>query len=212
MDLFLAGLKQLNVVVATVLVVYAWTVLIKDRSKLLFLAMMLSFTVSTVLFFPEGEINEWVKHAPFYLGQLLLFLFVHSLGDSKKEKKPALIKSAAVKPVAVAIGLGATEAQVITSGTEHILAAPLFLLLGFSLLLKLVFTKHKQTKIMVLYFLLASMALTMIHVVEFFVESKGFIQFLHGEPVEVVELLWFYLACALFALGLRKYRSVAPGI
>lgn len=210
MDLLLAGLKQLNVVLATTLVVYAWTILPRRNQRLLFLFMLLAFTISTVLFFPEGEVNEWVKHAPFYIGQVLFFAFVFSLNMSRDDKK-LMAKKGKTASTMPALFFAATQGVQTsnTSGTEHILVAPLFLLIGASLIVKLVVTKQRYMRQAILFFLLAGTLLTMIHVTEFYIESKGYIPLLQGEPVEVVELLWFYGACAFFMLGLRKYRHVA---
>ena len=208
MDIFLAGLKQLNVVVGSVLVVYAWSVLVKPVHRLLFLMMMLFFTVSTVLFFPQGEVNEWLKHAPFYIGQVLFLLLMHVLDFSQ----PATVQKRAgtsLKSVKViAIGVGVAEPSVVTardSGLQHILVVPLFVVLGFTLLMKMARSHSKPARLVIGYFLMASASLTMIHVFEYFVESKDYVPFLQGSGVEMVELFWFYLSCVLFWLALKRY-------
>ena len=208
MDIFLAGLKQLNVVVGSVLVVYAWSVLVKPVQRLLFLTMMLFFTVSTVLFFPQGEVNEWLKHAPFYIGQVLFLLLMYVLDFSQsatgQKRAEASLKSIGV----TAIGVGATEPSAATardSGLQHILVVPLFIVLGFTLLIKMTRSHSKQACLVIGCFLLASASLTMIHIFEYFVESKDYVPFLQGSGVEMVELFWFYLSCVLFWLALKRY-------
>lgn len=207
MDLILAGLKQLNVVTGSVLVVYAWSVLPRFRLRVLFLGMMLGFTISTVLYFPQGEINEWVKHAPFYVGQVIFFLFVYSFkASSFSTKKAAQRQDRSLKLPALML-FGGVELEAVAkpdSGLPHILVLPVFLATGLLIFFKMLTTRLGRFRTIMSYFLFASAALTMIHVVEFIFESHSYFGYLQGASIELLELVWFYVACAFFALALKN--------
>lgn len=209
MDILLAALKQLNVILASLLVVYGWSIFKGARLRILFLGMILSFTVSTVLFFPEGEIDEWLKHAPFYTGQLLYFFFMLQISLTiSNNSRPKDVNK--VMPIGVFLGhIGTIKSQVLAErGIQHILAAPIFLIVALVMFIRVISVSSKTLRVAIGYFLIAGASLSMIHVAEYLVETRGLLPLIHGEAIELIELVWFYLACGLFALGLKKYKTI----
>lgn len=208
MDILLAAVKQLNVIIASLLVVYGWSIFKGAQLRILFLGMMLSFTVSTVLFFPEGEIDEWLKHAPFYAGQLLYFFFMMQISLTSSNNRPKDLKKS--MPIGIFLGgMGTIKSQVLAErGIQHILAAPIFLIVALVMLLRVFSLSSRTLQVVIGYFLVAGASLSMIHVAEYMVETRGLLPVIHGEAIELIELVWFYLACSLFALGLRKYKKL----
>lgn len=203
-------LKIISVVYTLVVIWYGWSRISDHKTKVLFGAMLVCFLLSAVLFFPEGAMSEWAKHSLFYLGQVLFYFFLNRL-IAKRITTPARPTSAL--PTLAAAGAPVEWFTFITDlGLQHIITLPfLFLIITF-IRIQYSFVSSSAIKPMLNIFMLAGFFLTMIHVGEFVVESLGLFPMLEGNPIEITEFFWFYMAMGTYwyAISLLPRSASQP--
>lgn len=172
------------------------------KGRILFSIMLTFFFLSTILFFPEGRINDWNKHIPFYIGQLLFYFWIESIFD-----KPTQSQSQ-TKTVAAAAAIPATGGFVewfnflTDQGLQHVITLPFLILIIAIIRVRFAYIPtHLKSTLNIL--IVAALSLTIIHVGEFVVESQNWLPFLE-EWIEIIEFLWYYLALGLFAIGVKR--------
>ena len=170
--------------------------------RIIFILMLIFFFLSTMLFFPEGRINDWLKHIPFYIGQFLFYLWLESIFGKVSQSQSQ------TKEVAAAAALPATGGLVdwfnflTDQGLQHIITLPFSILIIAIIRVRFTYiSTHLKSTLNIL--ILAAISLTMIHVGEFVVESQAWLPFLE-EWIEIIEFLWYYLGLGLFAFGVKK--------
>lgn len=165
--------------------------------------MLIFFFLSTILFFPEGKINDWLKHIPFYIGQFLFYLWLESIfgkTNSQSQSQTKVVAQAATLPAAG--GLAEWLNFLTDQGLQHIITLPFSILIIAIIKVRFDYIPtHLKSTLNIL--ILAVLSLTMIHVGEFVVESQAWLPFLESS-IEVIEFLWYYLALGLFAFGVKK--------
>ncbi len=191
------------------LAVAVWSTpkLAKTKVKVVFVAMLISFFLSTILFFPEGRINDWLKHIPFYFGQFLLYLFLVNIIEaySPIEKKPQ--SSPQPRLAVLPVGFVNWFNFLTDQGLQHVITLPLFFLIVTVVRIQYLYIESPAFKTVLNLFMAAGGALVMIHIGEFVVESQGWLPFLE-ELIEIIEFLWYYLALILIGLGVSKLTKV----
>ncbi len=219
MDLLFAVLKQLNVVIACAIILYAWGAFNSFKTRMLFAAMLMAFMVSTVLFFPEGEGNEWAKHVPFLAGQVLFLCFMLSLRPSsgvasnrkmlaQRGFAPLIFTMASMLHDSQDMGASTTK-YVESHGYQHVVPVPLFVIVCMTGVVRVLVSRSRQLRFSGGYMIAGLFFLTCIHINEYAVETKGYFPSLNGDPTELLEFVWFYIGCVCFVLGVRAYKRIS---
>lgn len=181
----------------------------------LFIAMIVFFFVSTIFYFPEGVLNDWYKHIPFYAGQILFYFFIQEViqhyGNSKVPSRENWYHIvAAGAPVTVSHEFVDWFTFVTLEGLQHIITLPLYILIVVFARLHFGSIKSDSLKHVLNICILAGFFLTIIHVGEFIVEAQGLLLFLDGNPIEIIEFLWYYVALLLFGLSIHTLSKLSP--
>jgi hypothetical protein len=194
--------KIISGVLSALIILYGWGKL-AGKQRVIFALMISFFFLSTVLFFPEGVVNDWFKHLPFVVGQFFFYLLLGSFVKSW-QRSPTAPSPTAATALAVPTWFESLTEQ----GLQHILVLPFFLLIWGVVGIKgSQLNKNRRSHLNI--WLLAGFFLTLIHIGEFLVESQGWMPFLDGDPIEVIEFIWYYLAIGTFFLALRKNKKHA---
>lgn len=172
------------------------------KSRIIFSLMLIFFFLSTILFFPEGRINDWNKHIPFYIGQLLFYFWVASIfGKSSQGQSETKTMVAAALP---ATGGFLEWFNFLTDqGLQHVITLPFLILIIAIIRVRFAYIQTAYLRSTLNILIAAALCLTMIHVGEFVVESQNWLPFL-VEWIEIIEFLWYYLALGLFAIGVKR--------
>lgn len=180
--------------------------LVKGKIRINFILMLIFFFLSTMLFFPEGRVNDWLKHIPFYIGQFLFYLWLESIfgNPSQSQSQTKTIVAAAALP---ATGGFVDWFNFLTDqGLQHVITLPFSILIIAIVRVRFAYIPtHLKSTLNIL--VLAALSLTMIHVGEFVVESQAWLPFLE-EWIEIIEFLWYYLALGFFAFGVKKLAQI----
>lgn len=211
MDLLFSILKQINVALACIVVLYAWAVFTTLHARVLITLLIVMFTASTGLYFPEGYTNEWLKHAPFYIGQLCYALFLLAFVNTQKLPRwESIINLLPYVILFIVLGSGTiiSLSALEHHGVQHILAAPFFFISVVVASFKYQLMPKTGRPKAFYYFVLSGLALTFIHVTEYVFETKNLAPSLSGEIIELFEFIWFYIALAIFSLGIAKFNRV----
>lgn len=192
---------------ALILAVSAVAAFRRKTSGILLAATILCLVAYNALpFHAEDGVASWFRHMPVYAGLIALLFFLRSLPQPvQTTDRPRPSVSAAV----VAGGSGTLRdwfSLLTGQGLQHILVLPLFA----AVLIAAVFRSADASPAVqrvIRWFLLAGTAATIIHVMEFLVESQGAFPALMGEPVEVLELTLVYAMLLSFAVGIRAART-----
>ena len=201
MDIFLV-LKIISFLASAGTIYFAVRVLPGAKLKILFTASIAFFFLSTVLYFEEGVVGEWEKHAPFFIGQLFLYFFLTALVKEKistGNKFAGLVVPFSVSDTTRDFFIYSTE-----QGVQHIIVLPLALIVATTISARLIGAEKPAMKPAMRYFFLALFSLVMIHVSEFLIESQGLLPFLDGMGIEMMEFLFFYLALFALSAGLKE--------
>lgn len=213
-------LKLFNIILVVFLILCAHKSLKKLKHKVYFDIMLICYLTSTILFFLEGTRNEWLKHLPFYTGQIFFYLFLSALLAKKYRFEKTLKTRVSLLPLFFIVANNPpkdiqTHADitngwlefVTTQGLQHMLTLPFFVLIASTVR---VYSREIPRKLRPIgnYFLLAGLALTMIHIGEFLVESHGLFPKLNGDPIEVIEIGWFWVASGLLFVALNKLKKL----
>lgn len=199
MDFFI--LKIVSGILSLGVVTFAWNRL-SGNDRVFFILMIGFFFVSTVYFFSGGVINEWLKHLPFFTGQIFLYFFISSLIKTwQKAPAPSVTLTAGfVVPTWFAL--------LTKQGLQHILVLPLFLLFWGAISIK---GSQLDSKLrsQLNAWLLGGFFLVLIHIGHFVVEAQEWVPFLNGRPIDIIEFFWYYLAMVTFAIALNKNKKHA---
>ncbi len=170
--------------------------------------MLVVFFLSTMFFFPEGRINDWLKHIPFFIGQFLFYLWLESIfGKSAQNQSQT-------QGMAQVVALPATGSftewfNFLTDhGIQHIIALPFYMLIMAAISVRFSYIQSTPFRSTLNLLMLAALSLTMIHIGEFVVESQNWLPFLI-DWIERIEFLLYYLALGLFALGIKKLAQTS---
>lgn len=211
--------KLLSLLFSCTLIMYSLKTILDKKARTFFILMILSFFSSTILFFPEGRINDWIKHVPFFIGQLFLYYFLSSLLTKYTHAETAPSTPRPTVPASGApFSVGALAATddwfnfLTDQGLQHFLAVPLFFVIVTNIRLHYPQIRSALFRSILNLSLLAGASLTMIHLGEFIVESQHLLSFLEGDPIEIIEFLWYYAACVLFFIMLKKMSSFQSSI
>lgn len=216
MGLFLAAnliaiFKSVNALLVAGLIAVGLRKLRSRAQKITFTAMLLFFLSSTLFFSEEGLANDWTKHSLFYIGQLFFYFFLSNLiksyfkNEEIKEDSARRGAGHAVAPAVIAVPLSFTDwfSFLTQQGLQHILTVPIFLLIVTIVRIQYLSIESKHFKQALNLFLWAALALLLIHIGEFMIESQELIPSL-AEKSEFIEFLWFYLGMLLFYMGMKK--------
>lgn len=206
-DTILTILKIISFIFTLTLVIWGTPKLTKSKVKGIFVVMLGSFFLSTVLFFPEGRINDWLKHIPFYFGQFFLYLFLANIIEaySPISKKP---QSSPQPQLALIPGGFSNWFNFLTDqGLQHLITLPFLFLIVTVIRIQYLYIESAAFKSALNLFMLAGTALVMIHMGEFVVENHGWLPFLE-EAIEVIEFLWYYLGLILIGFAVSKLTKV----
>ncbi len=175
------------------------------KGRIIFSLMLGSFFLSTILFFPEGRINDWLKHIPFYFGQLLFYLWLENIfGKTSRTQAGGLAQAVAVPTTG---GFIEWFNYLTDQGLQHIITLPFLILIVAAVRVRFGYIASSHLKTTLNIILLAAASLTMIHVGEFVVESQAWLPFLESS-IEVIEFLWYYLALGLFAISVKRLSQI----
>ncbi len=193
--------KVISFILTVAVIVWGVKKLEAGRGRTIFCAMLIFFFLSTMLFFPEGRVNDWLKHLPFFIGQLLFYFWLVSIfGKSSQPKTKGTAHAVAVPATG-----GFTEwfNYLTDQGLQHIIALPFLILIIAVVRVRYAYIQSSYLKSTLNLLLLAAGFLTMIHVGEFVVESQGWLPFLE-KWIEQIEFVLYYLAIGLFAIGIKR--------
>lgn len=210
-------LKFISGILTFLLLFFSWRLTIDKKAKVLFSLMLLFFLLSVILFFPEGYISDWLKHIPFFIGQLLFCIFLwHCINHFMIDKDQSPAQGSVAQYVA---GLGAGSYKIVEDtssdwfgfitqqGVQHIIALPFLFLIISLIRVQYNFISSHQNKSILNMFLAAGVCLTIIHIGEFVVESQNWIPALEGETIEIIEFMWYYSALFLFFFALKRLNT-----
>jgi hypothetical protein len=196
--------KVISFVLTFVVALWGIKKLGPGKGRIIFSFMLGSFFLSAMLFFPEGRINDWLKHIPFYFGQLLFYFWLENIFGKTSRTQAGGLAQAVVVPTTG--GFIEWFNYLTDQGLQHILTLPFLILIVAVIKVRFGYIQSNlKTTLNIL--LLAATALTMIHVGEFVVESQNWLPFL-VEWIEQIEFLWYYLALGLFALGVKRLSQI----
>lgn len=205
--------KIISLLLSILVILYSLRTISKTKVRILFIIMIASFFLSTILFFPEGRINDWMKHLPFYVGQLFFYFFLSSLlseytppNNSVPSPKP-IVPTTQIAASFIGSGIDEWFNFLTDQGLQHFLAVPLFLLVMMNIQIHFPSIKDAIFRRILTIFLIAGTCLTMIHLGEFIVEAQDWMPFLEGNPIEIIEFIWYYSAVILFIFGLHILHS-----
>ncbi len=191
------------------LAVLAWGIkkLEAGRGRIIFCAMLIFFFLSTMLFFPEGRVNDWLKHIPFFIGQFLFYLWLESIFGKSAQNK---FQTQGMAQVAVLPATGSFTEWfnfLTDQGLQHIIVLPFYMLIMAVISVRFAYIQSTPLRSTLNLLMLAALFLTMIHIGEFVVESQAWLPFLENW-IEIIEFLLYYLALGFFALGIKKLAQV----
>lgn len=181
---------------------------IKDPSiRTLFVIMLALFILSTALSFSQGRLNDWIRHIPFYGGQLVLFLLVKELiieygnkkNNSSQQVVPALFLGGSSY-----FGIGDFISYLTDQGIQDILTLPLTILVGMYVWVRYPYIENASLKKALLFFVSGGSLLTLIYVLEFFIDAQNIMPFLVGFPLTISGFALYYLALFCFGMGVGK--------
>lgn len=215
--------KIFNTILTVLLIVWGISKFPHQATRNMFVAMLCAFLLATLFFLPEdGAAAEWLRHLPFYIGQVLFVIFVtyiiryhYELPESTAERTP-LDKSGQLPTSLAAMslpflsleGIGSGLRILTDEGMQHFLTLPIFLVVLAVVRAQFPYIHSKGVRQALKFFTWAAGALTMIHISEFIVENQELIPFLEGDPIELIEFFWFYLALFLFVVGIKRLPSI----
>jgi hypothetical protein len=172
---------------------------LRGSKKLIFTLMIVSFYLSAILFFPEGVLNDWFKHIPFFFGLFFFYLLLSKIVRNDENNKPS-------QNLAIYFASTPYWFEALTErGLQHIIVLPFTLLIWGVVSIKGSRLPQVQRSELRLW-LLAGLSLTLIHVGEFVVESQGWLGFLESS-IEFIEFGWYYLAMLIFFFSVRKHSQ-----
>lgn len=212
----LLSLKFINVLIASILALFAWDILEKTSSKLLFTCMVAGYSISTILFFPEGEINEWLRHSPFYIAQILFYYYFKSVfsqlkNESRGEAQPTPVVRSTTNALFVATHTTSNKSGLLNMasgyGFQHLVTLPLVAVVTIAVALNIPKPVDSNLARMYRNLLIAAWSLTMIHVGEYLVETQDLFPALGGSTIELIEILWFYIGSIMIWFSLRNYLN-----
>jgi len=181
----------------------------------IFIAMIVSFFLSTVLYFPEGVLNDWYKHVPFFTGQILFYFFLQEVirfySESNPTSRGEVYVAAGVSGAASTVGIADWFSFITEEGLQHIITLPLLLMVVIFSRLHFGSIKSKSVKHILNICIFAGFFLTVIHVGEFVVEAQGLLPMLESS-IEIIEFLWYYLALIMFGVSIHKLSKLQPSI
>lgn len=176
------------------------------------------FVLSTLgLLYPENEVGNWLRHIPFYMGQIVFYFFLRRIitvyenvgGESEDSLAPPKEFTHQI------VGTWGWASFLTQQGLQHILTVPLFFLVLTTVQIYKGIVRSPYLKSCLHLLLIASCFLTMIHIQEFVVHSQHWITFIHHEVLQYLELFWFgsallsmYFAIDILGKGIK--RSVSP--
>lgn len=202
-------LKIVSLVVTLLLIVYGFIRLPTTKTRLSFTLMNGFFLFSALLFWPEGVVSEWLKHIPFYIGQFWLYLFLHYLTQTLAHDSKKIITILDKKLERVAHGVMMANAGgnswftlITEQGLQHILTVPLMCAITALTVLRLGDIAASMVRRSIVVFLISGAAFMMIHFGEFVVEAQGWLPILEGEPIEIIEFVWYFTGMGLSFYGL----------
>lgn len=215
MDIFII-LKIISFLLTIGVSLWGWYKLPNKKIKIFFLLTLGCFFLSTVLFFPEGNINDWLKHIPFYVGQFLFYLFIKGVINFylNQEKKSSSLVSSSILPQVVIVNVASDQLEfthwfdfLTEQGLQHIITLPFLFLIISVIRVRYIYIQSKAFIAVLNFFMFAATLLTLIHVGEFVVESQQWLPFLENS-IEYVEFILFYLALLFLWLAIQKLRMV----
>lgn len=181
---------------------------IKDPSiRTLFVIMLGLFILSTALSFSQGRLNDWIRHIPFFGGQLVLFLLVKELIYEYADKK-----NNSLKQVVPSLFLGGSSyfgiddfiSYLTDQGIQDILTLPLTILVGMYVWVRYPYIQNAALKKALLFFVGGASLLTLIYVLEFFIDAQNLVPFLADFPLKLSGFVLYYLALFCFGMGVGK--------
>lgn len=202
-------LTILSIITTLALVYYAWKKLASNTLRAYFIIMIVFFILPMVMPFGETRTDTWMKHLLFYNGQFSLYMYLTHL---IKSFKPASSENTPTKPppsiaVAALISTQGTESWynfLTDQGLEHFLALPLLFLIVTVIHIQYQYITDQAFKTVLNLCIAACTTLVMIHVGEFVVESQHILPFMEGDPVEITEFIWYFVALILFWFSIKK--------
>lgn len=177
--------------------------LVPGKGKMLFISMLIFFFLSTILFFPEGRINDWNKHIPFFIGQILFYFWLENIFKQPSTNQVQNQTNVHVVGFTATGGLVEWFNFLTDQGLQHIITLPFSVLIVTIIKVRFSYIQSAYLKNTLNIFTLAIISLTMIHIGEFVVESQAWLPFLESS-IEVIEFIWYYLALSLFAIGIKR--------
>lgn len=221
------------------LAVFGWLKL-KDKALRAFLISMLFFAfLSVIFFFPLGAyeyLAEWYKHLSFYISQIFFYLFLRRViklnftFNSKKVNKNIVERfdEATGRQILSCLTVGAIPQVgalrqlsfldwftfLIHQGLLHILALPILFLIIAAIRVKYLYIESGSLKKILNFFMFAAIALIMIHISEFLIESQKLLPIVNteGKFIEMIEFFWFYLGLLFFSFGVRKLVKLQSNV
>lgn len=178
------------------------------KGRIIFSLMLIFFFLSTILFFPEGKINDWIKHVPFYIGQILFYFWLESIFNQPSQGQSQTKTMAQAGVLSAAGGFTEWFNFLTDQGLQHVITLPFTILIIAIMKVRFAYIESSHLRFTLNIFILAVLSLTMIHVGEFVVESQNWLPFLE-EWIEIIEFLWYYLGLGLFAIGVKRLAKTS---
>lgn len=194
-------LEGIGFVLSFLVVLWSFRKVKNQTIRMLVIIMLALFVLSSALSFSSAQLNDWIAHVPFYGGQLVLFLLVKELISEYGRKREAaswIIGGGAY------FGVNDWISYLTDQGIQDILTLPLTILAVVYVGVRFQYIENKSLKKALVFFLLGASSLTMVYVINFFVEAQGVLPFLSGLPIQIIGFVLFYISLFLFALGIGK--------
>lgn len=205
----LSLLEYTGILGTIALIYYAWKKLSSRSIRIYFTIMILFFIFPMVLPFGETRTDTWMKHLLFYSGQFSLYMYLTHLIESYKPKteNEAAPQTPPIAAAAGIMSLHGTETwynYLTDQGLEHFLTLPLLFLIMTVIRIQYHYIADRAFRGALNLCIVACCALVMIHVGEFVVESQHLMPFMEGEPIEITEFMWYFIALILFFISVKK--------
>ena len=172
------------------------------RVRVFFCLSIAGFCLSALFFTEEGALLSWIKHFLFYGGQIsFLFFIAQAMKIYEEPDLPAAPKPQNQMPVIAQIG--SFLHFLAEQGIQHIFTAFLTIAILVFMNARAMIVDFKGKKFPMGIFAAAILILTLMHVMEFFVESQKIFA-LSEIIIEIWEFVSIYVGVLVLALGASK--------